>query len=205
MKALEDLKEILEDELKKIAKKGEMNPQELEATYKAIDILKDIATIKAMEESGEQDKGEYSQRQGGYSRDDGNANAQGGSYHYAMMPMEYGMYRDGGSNRGGSNNAYARGGRGGSYDGGSNDGGSYEYSREGSYEGSNDGSYEGGSYARGRGRNAKRDSRGRYSREGYSRAEEKEEMMNKLEQMLDKASTQKEREAIMECMEKLEG
>lgn len=48
-----------------------------------------------------------------------------------------------------------------------------EYSNDGSY----DGSYEGGSYARGRGQNARRDSMGRYSRarRGYSR-DEKEEM-----------------------------
>lgn len=52
-----------------------------------------------------------------------------------------------------------------------------EYSnamRGGSYRGSyaRGGSYDDGSYARGRGRNAKRDSMGRYSSEGYSRAED---------------------------------
>lgn len=65
------------------------------------------------------------------------------------------MARDGGSSRGGS---YAQGG------------GSFR----GSYEGSNESrwgnsmaeeSYEGGSYARGRGRGARRDSMGRYSRD----------------------------------------
>lgn len=46
-----------------------------------------------------------------------------------------------------------------------------EYSNMGGGSYYDDGSYRGGSYARGRGRNAKRDSMGRYSRErGYSRA-----------------------------------
>ena len=46
-------------------------------------------------------------------------------------------------------------------------------SYRGSYaRGGRGGSYDDGSYARGRGRNAKRDSMGRYSSEGYSRAED---------------------------------
>lgn len=65
------------------------------------------------------------------------------------------------------------------------EGASYGYgSYEGSYRGgrSNRGSYNNGnSYARGRGRNAKRDSMGRYSNDGYSRnadiAAELREMM----------------------------
>jgi len=52
--------------------------------------------------------------------------------------------------------SYARGGRGGR-----------------SYYSMNDGmDMRGGSYARGRGRNARRDAMGRYSSEGYSRAED---------------------------------
>jgi len=52
------------------------------------------------------------------------------------------------------------------------EGGSYGYnSYDGSYRGRNNrGSYNNGnSYARGRGRNARRDNMGRYSNEGYSR------------------------------------
>ena len=54
--------------------------------------------------------------------------------------------------------------------------GSYRGSSRGSYRGSYDGgSYEGGSYRR------RRDSMGRYSREGgYSRAEEKEDELHEL-------------------------
>ena len=74
---------------------------------------------------------------------------------------EYSGY-GGGSYRGGS---YARGGRGG------NRGGSYAYA------------YDDGSYARGRGRNARRDSMGRYSREGYSRANE--EVVEQLHELME--------------------
>lgn len=49
MKSLHDLKEILDEQIKKIARKGDINPSELEAMYKAVDIIKDIATIDAMD------------------------------------------------------------------------------------------------------------------------------------------------------------
>lgn len=136
MKAsLYDICEMLEDEMKEIVKKGDISPTELERVYRAVDIIKDIKTIEAMEE-------------GGYS------NA-------------------GGSNRGGSNR--------GSY-------GSYEGSYDGSYEGggsnargggSRDGYSEEGSYRRGR------NAMGRYtSRDGgYSREDDKEQMLKHIEQM----------------------
>lgn len=50
-----------------------------------------------------------------------------------------------------------------------------------------DGYYRGGSYARngrGRGRNAKRDSMGRYSSRGYSRAEGHEKMVMELRELM---------------------
>ena len=82
----------------------------------------------------------------------------------------------------------------------------------------------GSSYARGRGRNARRDSMGRYSREGgsyrggssyatdgrgnrnanYSRGDAKEHMLDKLEEMMEDASSEKDREAIRQCMQKIE-
>lgn len=90
---------------------------------------------------------------------------------------------------------------------------------------------EGGySYARGRGRYAKRDSMGRYSRDGgmsydddmsyarggrggnrgysreggYSREDGKHYMMGELERLMEKASTHTEREALEKCMQALE-
>ena len=85
----------------------------------------------------------------------------------------------------------------------------------------------GSSYARGRGRYAKRDSMGRYSsrggmsydddmsyarggnrgysREGgYSREDGKHYMMVELERLMEKASTHTEREALEKCMQALE-
>lgn len=74
---------------------------------------------------------------------------------------------------------------------------------------------EGGySYARGR-RYAKRDSMGRYSRDGgmmyrggmrggYSREDGKHYMMGELERLMDEANTPTEREALKKCMQALE-
>ena len=81
-----------------------------------------------------------------------------------------------------------------------------------------DGMRRGGgySYARGRGRYAKRDSMGRYSqddgsmrrygrgmRDGYSRDEGKAYMMEQLEDMMDDAEKPAEKEALRRCMEAL--
>lgn len=70
-------------------------------------------------------------------------------------------------------------------------GGSYAYARGNqSYRGGN--SYEGGnsmrSYARGRGRNARRDSMGRYSSTGYSYGNE--DMIEQLEGLMEEAPEQ---------------
>ena len=109
------------------------------------------------------------------------------------------------------------------------------YSEDGHYMGEGriyGTSYEGGyserggsSYARGRGRYAKRDSMGRYSRDGgmsydddmsyarggrggnrggYSRDDGKHYMMGELERLMGKASTHTEREALEKCMQALE-
>ena len=72
------------------------------------------------------------------------------------------------------------------------------------------------SYARGRGRYAKRDSMGRYSRDdgyirrdgrgmrdGYSRDEGKAYMMEQLEDMMEDAEKPAEKEALRRCMETL--
>ena len=75
----------------------------------------------------------------------------------------------------------------------------------------------GSSYARGRGRYAKRDSIGRYSRDdgmsyarggrgmrgGYSRDEGKHYMMEQLEEMMEEAEKPAEKEALRRCMDAL--
>ena len=74
----------------------------------------------------------------------------------------------------------------------------------------------GSSYARGRGRYAKRDSMGRYSSDTdddyserrmdrrYSRDDAKEHMMSRLGSMMDDTADPKEREALKECMRAIE-
>ena len=148
MRALTDLKEMLEDDVKKITKKGDISPDELSNVYKAIDIIKDIETIKAMREHGD-----YSQ--------EGSYNSYGNSYR-----RPYYSY-DGNSMEGNSmTGSYARRGR----------------------DGDNDGRYN-------------ESSRGSY--DNYSRHTEKEQMVQKLEAMLQTAKTEEQRKAIMRCIDEM--
>ena len=95
------------------------------------------------------------------------------------------------------------------------------YSEDGAYIGEgriygtsyDDGMRRGAGYscARGRGRYAKRDSMGRYSRDdgymrrdgGYSRDDGKAYMMEQLEDMMEDAEKPAEKEALRRCMEAL--
>ena len=95
MEILYDLKDLLCEELIEINKKHDFkNMAELEVAYKAVDIIKDISTIEAMEEADFSDysyddgmsyrrnrdsMGRYSSRRGRRSYDDGK-----------MMPMDRG-------------------------------------------------------------------------------------------------------------------
>lgn len=90
--------------------------------------------------------------------------------------------------------------RDGSYRDGSYEGGSYRrsYDMGGNYRRS----YDDGSYRRGRGRNARRDSRGRYSSEGYSRAAE--DMVMQLQEMMEEAPDQQTRQEIQRLIKKME-
>ena len=80
------------------------------------------------------------------------------------------------------------------------------YSKAGDWEADMRGTYGRGSSYRGR----KRDSMGRYSREGrggrggYSRHDAKEAMMEQMEMLMDQAGSEREREAIRRCMGQLE-
>lgn len=84
------------------------------------------------------------------------------------------------------------------------------YSQSGNWEADMRGTYGRGSSYRGR----KRDSMGRYSREGstmryrdgrmYSRADAKEHMMGELEEAMDAATTDREKDIIKRAMEQLE-
>lgn len=90
------------------------------------------------------------------------------------------------------------------------EGASYGYgSYEGSYRGgrSNRGSYNNGnSYARGRGRNAKRDSMGRYSREGgsYEGYSRNSDIASELREMMMDAPDEQTRMEYQRVINKLE-
>ena len=79
------------------------------------------------------------------------------------------------------------------------------YSQAGDWEIEGRAYNRGNSYAR-----RKRDSMGRYARDGYrdgrmhSRAEAKEDMMEQMEDLMAQAGSEKEREAIRRCMNQLE-
>ena len=213
-KLFEDLTEMLQDQMKKIAKKSDITPQELDNVYKAIDVMKDIETIKAMQEAGEESGGYsqegysqegYSNRRGVKGTGRGRYSNDGYSQHYPIYPP---MMFDGASNDGNSyspvwnqrnsdmhmNQSNNQGGN------MSNDGVnmSNNQSNNQSMEYSNN-SYD---YSNRRGRDART---GRYvSRDrGYSRAVEKEHMLDRLEDMLDDASSERERRAIEQCIERI--
>ena len=185
MNVLENMKEILEDELKKIAKKGDINPTELEATYKVVDIIKDIETIEAMREYGEDENevtSKYSRRN--YSNRMMSYDRPAMSYAYNNAPMHTAQP---------ANVSHVM---------------PYSYDGRTGRDADNDGRYseDGASYRRGRdpqtGRYVSRDDR---SYDNYSRHTEKEKrMVAKLENMLNETKDETKRMAIMQCIDKLE-
>lgn len=154
MEVLYKLKDRLEKEITKVIDKGDITPTELKSVGEAVDVLKDIETICAMKEYGDDDQS-YAMSNRGYS-----------TRRYSRYP---GMYRD----------SYA-------------------------YGSSNDGSYDDMSYARGGNSRESQSYARRNSRDSYSRHAEKDEMIEKLERMMNTAKTEEERRDIMECIEKLD-
>lgn len=132
MEYMHELKEMLCDELEKIAEDGELTAGSLETIDKLTHSIKSIATIMAMEDSGY--SGEYGD----------NMNPYRGSY----------------AQRRDSRGRYSRMNR--------------------------------GSYARGS------------RRGGYSRDDESEKMVEKLERMMEKATDPKAKTAIHEAIEAIE-
>lgn len=144
MKTYDKIKDMLCDELDEIAKKNELTSSNLEVIDRAIDIIKDIHTIYAMESEYPED---------GYSRDGGYSNGYYGRYPYYMY----------------------------------------------------DGEDMGNSFARGRGSNAKRDSMGRYSRDGYSQEYSRNDgysrdTASELQRLMENAKNEKEREALRQAI-----
>lgn len=190
-KHCEAVKEILEDQIKKIAKKGDITPQELDSLYKASAVVLDFETRAAMkraEERGGQSN-DYSMMD--HSRRNSYTNGQ--STHYPWF-----MYHDGASRERNSygpiwnqemENKSLR-------EVHSNDQ-AYDSAYDGAYDGSYDASTE-NSYRRGR------DARtGRYvSRDGNSA--DKQRMIGKLQDMMDDAKSPQERNALQQCVDRLE-
>ncbi len=120
---------------------------------------------------------------------------EGNSQDSGMSRRSYGR---GGSNRSNGNSYGGESyGRGGSYGGGSYGSGD-SYGEGGSYGG---GSYGGGSYESG---DSYRGRRGHYVRAHYSRDSGREDMMNRMGEMMQYAENDRQREAIERCMRQLE-
>ena len=131
MKAMNQLKEMLCDELEKLTKKGELSAGSLDAVHKLTDTIKNIDKIMMMEEEeGYSERGGYSMEGGGYSQARGGGRGGysgegGGGYSEAGDWEARGRfgggnsYDDGGSSYAGrrrdSRGRYSREGGGGGY------------------------------------------------------------------------------------------
>lgn len=116
MESIYKLKDLLEKEIEKVVAKGDISPAELKNVGEAVDVLKDIETICAMKEYGDDDQSYamsnrgYSTRR--YSRYPGSYRDSYESYNDSYDDMSYargGNSRDGGSYaRRNSRDSYAR-------------------------------------------------------------------------------------------------
>jgi len=195
----EDLRDMLEREVKEIEKKGDMDVQSLDNLYKLMTALK--VTDKCIErEKGEQNGGmsrnSYDNSYGyGSSNNVSSDNAYAMNRRYSRMMPEYAM--DGMSNdmnRSYDDRSYGRM----SYDDGMSNAG-----RRGR-DGDSDGRYN---ESRDNFRN-NQDRRGTHeSYDGrsyeYSRDTSRKKMIQKLETLMDDTMSENERRAIMECIEKI--
>lgn len=186
----ENLRDMLEQEVKDIEKKGDLDVQGLDNLYKLMTALK--VTDRCIDrEKGEQNgmsRNSYDNSYGyggthgisntyDMSRDYSRNNSMGMTHRYAMDDRSYDRDRsyDSMSNDG-------RRGRDGDNDGRYNesrDNFRDNSNRRGSYE-----SYDGRSYE-------------------YSRDNSRKKMIQKLETLMDDTMSESERRAIMECIEKI--
>lgn len=100
-KAMHELREMLNEELTKISKMGDLTPTKLDLVDKLTHSIKSIDTIMAMQEYSDDD---------GYSYEGGYSNARGRGRNARRDSMGRYSRNDGYSYEGG--NSYARGGRG---------------------------------------------------------------------------------------------
>lgn len=193
----EDLCEILNHELDTIARKGDIDKDSLDDVHK---LASSIAKIKnIMKDEKEAKAGALKVSNDSY------AMATAPVWNQESMAMRsrdsYGLsnaYARGESNAYAMGESNARRGGDGDRDG--------RYSEEAYARGSYDDSYRRGRDMR-TGRYVSRDPResyeGSYER-GYSRHTARERMIVKLEEMMDTATNERDRQAIMRCVEQLE-
>lgn len=180
----EDLRDMLEREVKEIEKKGELDVQSLDNLYKLMTAVKVVDKCIDREKGQGSQPGQEEMMMRGMSN---NSYERGRSNDYSqMMPYPYSMdnsndrgrsYDDGMSNDGGQSNA--RRGRDGDNDG------RYNESRD-NFRNSQD-----------RGWNSYENSY------GYSRDVSKKKMIQKLETLMDDTMSEHERQAIMDCINKI--
>lgn len=84
MQTIKDFGEMLTKQIDKINKKGDISPDELQRMDKAIDIIKDISVICAMEEYGNNPEEEMYSSMGYYGR-----NSRGPVHDPMRMGMSY--------------------------------------------------------------------------------------------------------------------
>ena len=84
MQTIKDFSEMLTKQIDKINKKGDISPDELQRMDKAIDIIKDISVICAMEEYGNNPEEEMYSSMGYYGR-----NSRGPVHDPMRMGMPY--------------------------------------------------------------------------------------------------------------------
>lgn len=184
----ENLRDMLEREVKAIEKQGDLDAQSLDHLFKLMTSIKNTDKCIAYEkgEEGGMSNGMggmsnnsygYSNRGNSYGNNsyDGMSNNMSNDYSNRMPYMSY-------------DNSY---GQGGSYDGMSNDG------RRGR-DGDSDGRYSEDNfrYSQDRGQSYE-------SSYGYSRDASKKKMVQKLETLMDDTMSEKERQAIMDCISKI--
>lgn len=180
----ESLRDMLEREVKDIEKKGDLTEQSLDHLYKLMTALK-VADRCIDREKGEENGmvsnnsyGSYGYRRNSYNSYDGMSNGYSGIMPYSrdnsMDNMPNGMSNNM-SNDGMSN---ARRGRDGDNDG------RYNESRD-NFRNSQD---RGNSYE---------------NSYGYSRDTTKKKMIQKLETLMDDTMSEHERQAIMDCINKI--
>lgn len=163
----ENLRDMLEREVKDIEKKGDLDAQSLDHLYKLMAAIKNTDKCIAMEKGEEGNNMSYTNR----SYDGMSNRMMPDRRSYDGMSNDTGMSNDGMSN--------ARRGRDGDGDG------RYNESRD-NFRNSQD--------------------RGRESYEnayGYSRDASKKKMVQKLETLMDDTMSEHERQAIMDCINKI--